>query len=443
MTIHRTLPVMAVIALMVVACGRDENPSADEAAANGGQGSSVATDVGVTEEPCPDGVNQENGCIYLGTLTDLTGPFAGFGIPLTAAQEAFWQRVNEEGGITADGSDKAYDVDVTTYNQDTGYDATEHARLYEEMKPSVLALAQSLGTPTTQAILPDMQASSILAAPAGSTSLFNFEDLILESSANYCVETMNSVDYAVETYGVQSVMSVYFEGDYGGDAAGGAQIAAEAHGLDFTAVPTPPGQDNQAEAVAQIVAQAPDLVIITTGPAEAAAIVGGAAQGGFTGRFIGTYPTWNPALLQSPAGEALQAMYQVGGGLPNWSGDSPGHDAMREALGTPDSVNDGYTYGWIWQYPIKAALEAALAAGDLTRAGVVAAATSLTTVDYEGMLPAEAGNYAGGPAAQVRQSLINNVDPEAPTGITVEQDYFVGSTAETWEPVVCYEELGG
>ncbi|HEU4539902.1 MAG TPA: ABC transporter substrate-binding protein, partial [Jiangellaceae bacterium] len=226
MTIHRTLPVMAVIALMVVACGRDENPSADEAAANGGQGSSVATDVGVTEEPCPDGVNQENGCIYLGTLTDLTGPFAGFGIPLTAAQEAFWQRVNEEGGITADGSDKAYDVDVTTYNQDTGYDATEHARLYEEMKPSVLALAQSLGTPTTQAILPDMQASSILAAPAGSTSLFNFEDLILESSANYCVETMNSVDYAVETYGVQSVMSVYFEGDYGGDAAGGAQIAA-------------------------------------------------------------------------------------------------------------------------------------------------------------------------------------------------------------------------
>jgi len=440
---RRVLPVVAVIALMVVACGRDEEPAADEAAADGGQGSSVATDVGVTDEPCPDGVNQDNGCIYLGTLTDLTGPFAGFGIPLTAAQEAFWQRVNDDGGITVDGSDKAYDVDVTTYNQDTGYDATEHARLYEEMKPNVLALAQSLGTPTTQAILPDMQASSILAAPAGSTSLFNFEDLILESSANYCVETMNSVDYAVDTYGVESVMSVYFEGDYGGDAAGGAQIAAEAHGLDFTAVPTPPGQDNQAEAVGQIVAQAPDLVIITTGPAEAAAIVGGAAQGGFTGRFIGTYPTWNPALLQSPAGAALQAMYQVGGGLPNWSGDSPGHEAMREALGTPDNVSDGYTYGWIWQYPIKAALEAALVAGDLTRAGVVAAATSLTTVDYEGMLPAEAGDYAGGPSAQARQSLINNVDPEAPTGITVEQDYFVGSTAESWKPVVCYEEFGG
>jgi hypothetical protein len=59
------------------------------------------------------------------------------------------------------------------------------------------------------------------------------------------------------------------------------------------------------------------------------------------------------------------------------------------------------------------------------------------------MLPAEAGNYAGGPSAQARQSLINNVDPEAPTGITVEQDYFVGSTAESWEPVVCYEEFGG
>src|SRR5918993_1707809 len=175
---RKALPVMAAVAMALAACGRD-----DDGATDGSPNGEVATDVGVTEEHCPDGVNEDNGCIYLGTLTDLTGPFAGFGIPLTAAQEAFWQRVNEEGGITAADIDKAYDVDVTTYNQDTGYDATEHARLYEEMKPNVLALAQSLGTPTTQAILPDMQASNVLAAPAGSTSLFNFEDLILESSA--------------------------------------------------------------------------------------------------------------------------------------------------------------------------------------------------------------------------------------------------------------------
>lgn len=435
-----SLGAVAVLVLAVGAC-RSGDDDGDEGGAGG-----VTTDVGVTTEACPEAVNPDNGCIYLGILTDLTGPFAGFGSPLTTAQEAFWQRVNESGGIQAEGVDTAYDVDVTTYQENTGYDPTEHSRLYEEMKPSILALAQTLGTPTTQAILPDMEASDVLAAPAGYTSLFNFEDVIIESSANYCVETMNSVDYAVEEYGIESVMAVHFEGDYGGDAAGGAMLAAEAHGLNFEPVPTPPGAEQQAEAVGRIVAGQPDLVIVTTGPTEAAAIVGGAAAEGFTGRFIGTNPSYNPALIgpDSPAREAILNLYQAGGAFPDWSADTPAHQAMRDALGTPDDLNDGYTAGWMWQYPIKAALEAALAEGDLTRAGLRAAATSLTTVDYEGMLPPEAGNYAGGPEAQVRESLISDPDPDQPTGLSTVRDFFVGPTAEAWEPTVpCYELLEG
>lgn len=427
----------ALLVLVTSAC-RDDGGGGN---GDGGDGE-VATDFGVSAEPCPSAVNAANGCIFLGTLTDLTGPFAGFGTPLTAAQEAFWQRVNEAGGIAADGVEQAYDVDVTSYQENTGYDPTEHARLYEAMKPNVLALAQTLGTPQTQAILEDMKASDVIAAPAGYSSLFTMEDVILESSASYCVETMNSVDYAVEEYGIGSVLSVHFDGDYGLDAAAGAQIAAESHGLDFDHVTTPAGADQQEEAVGRILADQPNLVIITTGPTEAAAIVGGAAAQGFTGRFIGTNPTWNPALLESPAGEALQALYQAGGTFPTFGSDTPAHQALAEAVGTPDDLNDGYTAGWMWQYPIKAVLEQALANGDLTRAGVRAVAAGLTTVDYEGMLPAGAGNYAGGAAAQIRESQISNPDPEAPTGLTTVQEFFVGPTAEAWEPEVCFEQLG-
>lgn len=436
----RRLAVLGAAALLVLVAGacRDDGGGGN---GDGGDGE-VATDFGVTTEPCPSGVNEANGCIYLGTLTDLTGPFAGFGTPLTAAQEAFWQRVNEAGGITAEGVEQAYDVDVTSYQENTGYDATEHARLYEAMKPNILALAQTLGTPQTQAILADMQASDVIAAPAGYSSLFNLEDVILESSASYCVETMNSVDYAVQEYGVGSVLAVHFDGDYGLDAAAGAQIAAESHGLDFDHVTTPSGADQQEEAVGRILADQPDLVIITTGPTEAAAIVGGAASQGFTGRFIGTNPTWNPALLESPAGDALQALYQAGGTFPTFGSDTPAHQALAEAVGTPDDLNDGYTAGWMWQYPIKAVLEQSLANRDLTRAGVRGVATGLTTVDYEGMLPAGAGNYAGGPGAQLRQSQINSPDPDAPTGLTTVEEFFVGPTAEAWEPEVCFEQLG-
>lgn len=428
-----------LLVLVIGACRDDGNGGSD----GNGDGGGVATDVGVTTEPCPDAVNPDNGCIYLGTLTDLTGPFAGFGTPLTAAQQAFWQRVNEAGGITADGVDQAFDVDVTTYQEDTGYDPTQHSQLYQEMKPNVLALAQTLGTPQTQAILEDMRASGMIAAPATYASLWNFEDVVLESSANYCVETMNSVDYAVETYQIESVLSVHFEGDYGEDAAAGAQIAAENHGLEFSHVPTPPGAEQQAEAVGRILSTQPDLVIITTGPTEAAAIVGGAAANGFTGRFIGTNPTWNPALLGSDAGEALLALYEAGGTFPTFGSDTPAHQALADAVGTPDDLNDGYTAGWMWQYPLKAVLEQALANEDLTRAGVLAVAMELTTVDYEGMLPAGAGNYAGGAEAQIRESQISSPDPEAPTGLTTVREFFVGPTAEAWTPAVCFEQLDG
>ncbi|HEY8451743.1 MAG TPA: ABC transporter substrate-binding protein [Natronosporangium sp.] len=417
--------------------------AACRAGGGGGEGGDgdVKFDVGVTLEPCENAVNEDNGCIYLGILTDLTGPFAGFGGPLTAAQEAFWQRVNEMGGIRAEGVDQAFDVDVTTYNENTGYDATEHSRLYEEMKPNILALAQTLGSPTTAAILPDLEANDIVAVPAAYNSSYNFEEVILESPANYCVEAMNGVDYAVEEYGVESVMAVHFPNDYGLDAAGGVMRAAEANGLEFTAVPTPPGGDQQAEAIGRILSEQPDLVFLTVGPVEAATIIGGAAAQGYTGRFIGSNPTYNAALLSSDAGEAVQALYQVSTPFPNWATDSPGHRALREAVGTPSDLNDGYTIGWIWQYPLKAALEAALANGDLTRAGVRAAAASLTSVDYEGMLPEGAGNFAGGPEAQLRQTLIANPDPNAPTGVSEARGFFVGPTAQAWEPEVCYEAM--
>jgi ABC-type branched-subunit amino acid transport system substrate-binding protein len=428
----------AAVALALTAC----QPAEDDPGENGENGDDVTFDVGVTEEPCPDAVNEDNGCIYLGILTDLTGPFAGFGGPLVAAQEAFWQTVNEAGGITADGADMAFDVDVTSYRRDTGYDPTEHSRLYEEMKPNVLALAQSLGTPTTLAILDDLRASNILTVPAGYTSLFNFDDIMLESMANYCVEAMNGIDYAVETYEISTVMAVHFPGDYGGDAAGGVQIAAEAHGLEFIDVQTPPGAEQQAEAVGRILAEQPDLVFVTTGPTELAAIVGGAAAQGFTGRFIGSNPTWNRALLDSPAGPALQALYEVSSPIEPWGTDTPGHNALRAAIGEPDNLNDGYTVGWIWQYPLKAALEAALANGDLTRAGVVAAASQLSNVDYEGMQPAGAGNYAGGAGAQVLETTIGAPDPDALTGTSTVRDWFVGPTTQAWEPEVCFQRMG-
>ncbi|WP_442940265.1 ABC transporter substrate-binding protein [Nocardioides sp. B-3] len=188
----------------------------------------------------------------------------------------------------------------------------------------------------------------------------------------------------------------------------------------------------QSGAIAAVVKGKPDLVILATGPTETAVIVGRAAARGFTGQFIGLGPTWNPALLESAAAPALEALYLQSGYWGSFGTDTPGHEAMREALGDGVSPNDGYTSGWARSYPLKAALEAWLEGDyDKSREGLLEAVGELETVDYEGMLPEEAGNFVGEPNDTVfRQSVISKVDKKAPAGISIVRDFFAGPTAE-------------
>ena len=421
MKLHKTWAVMAVCALVLTGCrGSDDG---------GGGGDGEISAPGVSSEPCPDAVNQDNGCIYLGQISDLTaGPFAPLAVPITDAEKAFWQRVNDDGGISG------YDIDVTKYIRDNLYLPETHAQVYEEIKGDVLGLAQSLGSPTTLAILEDLKANEVVTAPASWTSLWEFEDVILESGTNYCFEAMNIVDYIAEQNSAKSVMMIYFPGDYGGDGAAGAEIAAEANGMSFTGVETGPGQEAQAGAVSAVVKEKPDLVILATGPTEGAVIVGQAAAQGYQGQFVGLGPVWNPVLLDTPAAPAFEAMFLASGYWGSWGTDTPGHQAMRDAL--PDvTPNDGYTAGWVWSYPMKAALEAWLDGDfDKDRAGLLEAVKSLETVDYEGMLPVEAGKYDGEPNDTVfRESVISKVDPTAPTGLTVIEDFSAGPTASEYE----------
>lgn len=390
---------------------------------SGGDGASNKE--GISEEACPRAVNKDNGCIYLGAISDLTkGPFAPLAVPITDSQKAFWKRVNTQGGI--DG----YDVDIEKYIRDAEYNPEIHNKKYQEIRGNILALGQTLGSSQTLAIIDDMREDHMVGVPASWNSAWEFDDNMLESGANYCFEAMNGVDWAMENRGdIKKVVAIGYAGDFGGDAAAGVEAAAKAHNIEFKKLETPAGQDNQAGSVAAILKEKPDLVVVTTGPAEMATIVGTTAAQGFKGTFVGSSPTWNPALLQSAAAPALEAMYFQAAPWGPWDSDTAGHKAMRDALGdvTP---NDGYTAGWVWSYPLLAALKAAAAGGDLNRESLEKAAANLESVDYEGMLPDEAGATKGDPATVAfRQSVIAGVDKDASTGVTIVQEFKAGSTA--------------
>jgi hypothetical protein len=160
------------------------------------------------------------------------------------------------------------------------------------------------------------------------------------------------------------------------------------------------------------------VVILTTTPVETEVIVRKAVEGGYRGRIIGAGRSWDPALLRGPAAAALKANYARVAPWGPWNAGTPGHREMRDALGSL-APQDGHVSGWIWSYPLKAALDTAAARGDLTHTGLLAAAREQTSVDYKGMLP----------TGQANQSMV--LDPAAGTGVTdvpVTRDFFAGPT---------------
>ena len=404
----------------------------------------VAFDVGVTPAPCGDAVNEGNGCIYLGVISDLTdGPFAAVAVPLTNAQSDFWAAVNADGGL--DG----WDVIISAENTfDAHYDPGQTVEGFEAIKDRILALAQSLGTPQTQAALPRYAEENVVAAPATWWSGWAFSDLdqglVLESGAPYCFEAMNGMSFVNDMLQPGEGFTwalVRFPGDYGADYGNGAIAAAEALGLpapaaDIQQVPFSVGGDANGT-IAELLGMnpLPNLIVIVTGPNEMATIVGGVFQGGHQQfKVLGAQPTWNVGLLGvQDLVPLLQAVLYVTGSTGPWAYDSDGHAAMRAAAeANGRDPNGGYTVGWYFQYPIRALLQQLIADGDLTRAHAAEVARSLTGVSYDGMFPDR--DYTGEPNEQaVRSSFVYGVDPSAPDGLTPFTDRFTAEITAAYQ----------
>ncbi|HUG86735.1 MAG TPA: ABC transporter substrate-binding protein [Euzebya sp.] len=466
----RTLGAMAALVLLMTACNGGDNPvvgdadstteeaapadtapSTEDAEATedtedtaspeateadepeGDAGGEVATGAGITEEPCPAAVNPDNGCIYLASMSDLTvGPFAAQGPQIVSAVNAFWQRVNTDGGIAG------YDVDSTEYTRDHQYSPEVASQIYREISGDVLAIGHLLGSPIGVAIEPFLEQEDVLAVPGTWTSEWLFSPNILESGSTYCADAMNAVDRAIGEGDVTTVMAIHYPGDFGDDGAAGTRVAAEANGLEFIDVPTTPGADNQGEAISRLVNDDPDMVLMSISPGDLGAIVGTAAAQGYEGQIYAQAPAFNEGLLDSPVSDLLQE--RVVFALP-WNtiaSEAPGTQAFIEAMGA-EANTTGFA-GWVWSYPLLEVLRAAAESGDLTRAGLIAAAGTIESVDYEGILPEGAGNIAGDPNdAAVRSTTFAKLDASQEFLVTELETGYTGPTAESYDfQAACY-----
>jgi ABC-type branched-subunit amino acid transport system substrate-binding protein len=408
----RALSLAAATALALAACSTTDPNAGD----SGGSGD-LTTGNGVTDST-----------INIGVLSDLSGPFAaGAAVQVTEFQ-AYWDKVNADGGVC--------DRDVVLDVQDHGYDPQRAVTLYRSMAPDVIAMQQVLGGPTSAAVLPLAEQDSVYVGGVGwAGSTLQYENNQLPG-ATHGVQGANAVDYMVDELGVaegSKVGVVYFAGDYGGDALAGAEHAAEERGLEIVAqeiTPATTDLSSQASALAQTDVAG---VVLAAAPTQLASLAGVLASQGANVPIIGLTPVFNPSLLTTPAADALVAnAYSVTAVAP-YAAESEGVKAANELYSAADP--DG-AVGWevplayVQAELLRQALDGACESGDLTPEGVVAALGESSSVDTQGLLP-DGLDYSKAGESPTTTVYVSKVDANAPAGLALIEE-FSGPSAESF-----------
>lgn len=417
----------------------------------------LLADRGVEDAACPDATNPDNGCIHLGALVDLSGPFAPFGQAALAGARAYWEHVNEQGGVShkdADGIEAAFDVELGRWVADDRHDVPTHLDELAALEPNVLALALSMGTAMTVEALPDHIRTDMVAAPLGWWSGWSFEELITESGASYCFQAINGMDWALAQLGggtpIDHVVVVHAPGRYGEDVLHGVEYWTDPDGSGGShprvpferaehAVVVEPGGD-VAQAVDRIVEVSPDVVVLAVDPQVTADVARETAARGWDGLLVGMAPTFEPSLLDDRTiAELLEDRFVRIGNVGPLTQGGRAYTEMRESLGLGEDrrvdpsapalpANDAWVAGWVAQYPVHRAMKEAIAHGDLTRAGLVHELDGLT-VKYDGALPWT--TYGGVPNDEAtRRTFVFRPARDGVLGQDLVGDAYVGRTAE-------------
>ena len=402
MKVHRWLAVLAALALSlgVVACGGGDDD--DDEGGGGGE---------VTEVPGFDGET-----IKLGVLTPLTGPVAVIGNPLTAGNEVFIEAVNAEGGIAGQ-----YPIELV--QEDTQYRPDVAVQKYNQIKGDVVAFQQLLGTPTTLAVLPQLERDQMIAAPASLDALWVREENLLPIGGPYQIQAINALDYYInEDDGEgKNICSMIQDDAYGEAGQAGVDFAAERLGFEVVDTQRFKVGDEDVTGQVQQLAQANcDAVFLVATPTDAGTIWGTAARLEFAPRWIGQSPSWIDELGASPLAEYLAQTTWIAAEGTEWGDDSvPGMAQMLEDIEAhrPKQEPDYYfAFGYNQARAMTALLEKAVELGDLSHEGMLQASEELGTVSFDGLT----GDYTYGPADErepPRTSTIFEVDPKKPFGL--------------------------
>ncbi len=341
--------------------------------------------------------------ITLGAITVGRGPMAEAGRAVTAGNRAYFAALDDAGGVA-----DRYRVEIEVV--DGADDAATVLAGYERSRPQVAMYVQVLGFRAAGAALEPLAADDTMAGTLAVDFPWSRHQNLVALGTPLTVGLFNALDWYVHAPGARStVCALVGEGDYG--AAARDAVAASAAVLYMDEGPvvelgagadggTAPGttgagagaapiEDAAGEAVTELEAGRCDVVVAATLPPATTAALAGAARRGFA-------PVWFvPAPgrpdVADPAASAYAAEHVWLVGDDTWSGPGPAAsgggdrlEAARAAFAPEIAEGDPwFRLGYLEAAAAHQVLERAVEFGDLTPAGILAAANAPRDLDFD------------------------------------------------------------
>jgi ABC-type branched-subunit amino acid transport system substrate-binding protein len=384
-----------------------------------GGGGTLATGQGVTDK-----------AIKLGVLTDRTGVFAAAGKSAEQGRNLFWDDKNAQGGVCG--------RQVEFVVKDHGYNAQNAVTAYAQIKDDVLALDELLGSPMIAGLLPSLQSDQMLTMAASWSSNLLTNPYVVITGATYDIEMINGIHWLTENKGLavgDKIGHIFLEGDYGENAVAGSRAAAKELGLQLVEHKVKPTDADLTGQVTALRGAGVEFVLLTTTPPQTASAVAVAEASGFDATFLGSNPTFSPALLASPAKTALEKRLLVSTSVAPFSSDEAGPTQVRKAFLAkhPDQVKSTFVmYGYAQGEIMSRILETACQNNALTRAGLLEAFQSLKDVQTNGLVSPL--DYSRPGQIPARESYVVRPDAGADGGLTQLQGLFAAPSAAIYQP---------
>ncbi|MHB2023796.1 MAG: ABC transporter substrate-binding protein [Mycobacteriales bacterium] len=382
--------------------------------------------------PAGPGVDVASKTITLGVLTPLSGPAALIGKPLTDGQESYFDYVNANGGING------WKIKLNV--QDDKYDPQTHVALYNQIINSVLFIAQSLGSPTTQATEALSSSQGVLVGTAAQDSAFVNQKVNLVIGTPYAVDVANAMKYVSQHLPNAKLGIIYQNDSYGADGVKGFTAGVKAYHLTKVASASYNVTDTSFTSQVLAMKQAGATVVMVTAiPTAAGAIIGTAAAIGYHPQWILQGPAWSEYLMTStgvasgsptPIEKAMVGSWVLGYEAAWGATSAPGMSQFLQIQHQyfPKQVPDGYyMYGYCLAQVEVDLLRKAIANKNLTRPALLQDKLHLGPVSFGGLIPNADYTPSLGPAD--RQTVVYTVNLTSPGFLKALTPFFESGAA--------------